>query len=107
MAGRRDAARGAFEQALARDAGLARAQSSLAAMAVEDGRMDEAVSRWRAAVSKDPAEYAPIFAMGVAFARGGRPAQARACLQFFADEAPPARYGPQIAQARGWLASGQ
>jgi Flp pilus assembly protein TadD len=103
-AGRRAAARTAFEQALARDPGSARAQSSLGAIAVEDGRFDEAAVHWRAAVARDSAEFAPIFALGVAFARGGHPGQARACLQFFADAAPPARYGPQIAQARAWLA---
>ncbi len=103
MAGRKAEAQAAFEQALARDPSSARAQSSLAAIAVQDGRIDEAMRRWREAVARDPAEFAPIFSLGVAFARGGQLAQARACLEFFAEHAPSDRYGPQIAQARTWL----
>jgi arylsulfatase A-like enzyme/Tfp pilus assembly protein PilF len=105
MAGHRDLARRAFEDALARDSGMARAHSSLAAMAIEEGRADVAVAHWRAAVAADASEFAPIFALGVAQAKAGREPAARACLTFFADEAPSARYGREIAQARGWLAA--
>jgi arylsulfatase A-like enzyme/Tfp pilus assembly protein PilF len=104
MAGRRDAARRDFASALAQDPTLARAHSSLAAVAIDDGRPDEALPHWRAAVAIDASEFAPIFAVGVAQARAGRTAEARACLTFFADEAPSTRYGPQIVQARTWLA---
>ncbi len=104
MAGRRDAARQAFESALALDPKMARAHSSLAAVAIDEGRPGEALPHWRAAVAIDASEFAPIFALGVAQARAGRTAEARACLTFFADEAPGARYGPQILQARAWLA---
>jgi tetratricopeptide (TPR) repeat protein len=103
MAGRRDAARRAFDSALALDSTLARAHSSLAAVALDEGKTDDAIVHWRAAVAQDPAEFGPIFALGVGHARAGRTAQARACLTFFADEAPAARYGPQIAQAKAWL----
>jgi tetratricopeptide (TPR) repeat protein len=105
IAGRRDAARSAFEQAVARDPSSPRAHSSLAAIAIDDGRIEEALPQWRAAVAADPGEYAPIFALGVGHARSGRPLQARACLQFFADHAPPGRYATEIAQARSWLSA--
>jgi arylsulfatase A-like enzyme/Flp pilus assembly protein TadD len=103
IAGRRDVARRAFESALALDSTLARAHSSLGAVAIDEGKIDDATVHWRAAVAQDPGEFGPIFALGVAQARAGRMAEARACLTFFANEAPPARYGPQIAQARSWL----
>jgi arylsulfatase A-like enzyme/Flp pilus assembly protein TadD len=107
MAGRRDAARRAFESALALDSTVARAHSSLGAVAIDEGKVDEAIVHWRAAVAQDPAEFGPIFALGVAQARAGRVTEARACLTFFADEAPATRYGPQIAQAKAWLGRGR
>ncbi|HET7617236.1 MAG TPA: sulfatase-like hydrolase/transferase [Vicinamibacterales bacterium] len=107
MAGRSAEARAAFEQALARNPGLARAHSSLAAIDVDAGRPGDAVPHWRAAVAADPSELGRIFGLGVAQARSGRVAQARAYLSFFAEAAPPDRYAPQIAQARRWLAESQ
>ena len=107
LAGRRSAARSIFEQALARDAGNARAHSSLAALAIDEGRISDALAQWQAAVASDPAEYAPIFALGAAHARAGRTDVARACFEFFAQSAPSDRYAPQIAQARTWLAGHQ
>ena len=38
-------------------------------------------------------------------ARRGENAKARTYLTFVAEAAPPAQYGPQIAQARAWLAT--
>jgi cytochrome c-type biogenesis protein CcmH/NrfG len=104
MADRRGAARAAFEQALTRDPTLARAHSSLAALAVDEGRVSDAAAHWREAVARDPSEFGRIFALGVAQARAGRTPQARAALEFFAAAAPPARYAGEIAQARAWLA---
>ena len=105
MADRRDAARAAFEQALAHDPSLTRAHSSLAAIAADEGRPADAATHWREAVARDPAEYGRVFALGVAQARGGRTAQARMALEFFAAGAPPERYAREIAQARAWLAN--
>ena len=56
-------------------------------------------------MARDPAEYGRVFALGVAQARGGRTAQARMALEFFAAGAPPERYAREIAQARAWLAN--
>ena len=104
VANRRDAARRSFEDAVARNPALARAHSSLAAMAAEDGRVAEAVARWRDATRLDPGEYRRIFQLGMALARAPNPAPARACLAFFAEHAPPAEYAREIAAARAWLA---
>jgi choline-sulfatase len=104
MADRRPAARAAFEQALTRDPSSTRAHSSLAVMAVDEGRTADAVTHWREAVTRDPSEYGRIFAMGVAQARGGRTVQARAALEFFVAGAPASHYAREIAQARRWLA---
>ena len=104
MANRREDARAAFEQALARDPALARAHSSLAAMAADEGRAAEAAAHWRDAAARDPSEYGRIYALGVAQARAGRVAAARVALEFFAASAPRPRYAAEIARAQAWLA---
>jgi predicted Zn-dependent protease len=104
MANRRDAAKAAFEQALQRDAAQPRAHISLGAMALDEGRDGDAVGHWRAAVARDSSEFGRIFALGAASAQRGRSGAARTAFDFFVASAPPAEYGPQIAQARAWLA---
>jgi len=103
MAGRRDEARRAFEEAIARQPETARAHSSLAALDAEAGHTDAALAEWRKAVSIDAAEYGPLFATGLSLARSGRTADARAYLDLFTSSAPADRYGPQLVQARAWL----
>ncbi|MGH9346844.1 MAG: sulfatase-like hydrolase/transferase [Vicinamibacterales bacterium] len=103
MAGARDRARQAFGEALAMNPRLARAHSSLGVLSVEDGRPDLAREHWRAATSLDPREHDKILGLGIAFARSGRTAEARACFEFFADSAPPSRYGQEIERSRQWL----
>src|SRR5262249_39106378 len=93
----------AFEQALQRDAAQPRAHVSLGAMALDEGRAADAVVHWRSAVARDPSELGRIFALGAASAQGGRTGAARTAFEFFVASAPPAEYGPQIAQARAWL----
>jgi arylsulfatase A-like enzyme/Flp pilus assembly protein TadD len=103
MAGDRAAARRAFEDAIAINPQVARAHSSLGVLAVEDGRPAEAIDHWKAATSLDPREHEKILRMGIALARAGRTAEARACLQYFVDAAPPSRYRRDIDRARVWL----
>lgn len=103
MANRRAEAHAAFEDALARDPDNPRAESSLAAMAIDEGRAAEAAAYWRRAVARDPSEIERIFALGVAEARAGRTAQARAALEFFVEAAAPARDAGEISRARAWL----
>jgi len=107
MDNQRDEARRAFEAAIARNPGLARAHSSLAAMLAEDGRPDDAIAHWREATRVDPSEYGRMFLLGVSFARAGRREPARACLTFFAEHAPAEPYAQQIATARQWLGGSQ
>jgi arylsulfatase A-like enzyme/Flp pilus assembly protein TadD len=103
IAGRRIEARRSFEEALAANPEVARAHSSLAAMATEEGRRDEALVHWRAAVEFDPAEYPKLLAIALSLARGGRGDEARPYLQMFADGAPPDRFAADIARTREWL----
>lgn len=104
VANRRAEARKTFELAVARNPGFARAYSSLGAIHVEDGRSADAVAAWREATRLDPAEFGRIFLLGISLARAQKTDAARACLTFFADHAPAASYGREIASARAWLA---
>jgi tetratricopeptide (TPR) repeat protein len=103
MAGDRDRARAAFEEAIAINSRVARAHSSLGVMSAEDGRRQEAIGHWKAATSLDAREHEKILALGIALDRAGRTAEARACFEFFVDAAPPARYRREIERARLWL----
>jgi Flp pilus assembly protein TadD len=105
MASQIDQARRDFEAALAANPGLARAHSSLAAVNAEAGRIHDALAGWREATRLDPTEYNRMFVLCMSLARAGRGDPAAACLGFFAETAPPAQYGQQIAAARAWLAS--
>jgi Tfp pilus assembly protein PilF len=102
MAGQRAEARAAFEEALARNPGLARAHSSLAFLAAEDGRSDEALERCRKAVALDPKEWPKVLALGSLLWQKGRYAEARSYLELFAAEAPPV-YAREIDRVKGWL----
>lgn len=101
--GRRDAAREAFAEAVRINPDAARAHSSLGAIALEEGRVERAWEHWRRATALDTGEHEKILSLGLALMRAGRTAEARACVQFFAAHAPPARYAPQIERARLWL----
>ena len=105
MAGRTADARRSFEAAIAESPTLARAHSSLGALEIDAGRTDAAVAQFRSAVASNPSEFGRLFILGVTLARRGEDAKARPYLAFVAESAPAERYGPQIAQARGWLAA--
>jgi arylsulfatase A-like enzyme/Flp pilus assembly protein TadD len=101
--GQRAAAREAFMEAVRLDPDLARAHTSLGVLALEDGRLDQATGEWRAATSLDPGEHRNILSLGIALARGGRTAEARACFEFFAANAPSSRYAAELGRVRDWL----
>lgn len=103
MAGRRAEARAAFDAALALNDSIARAHSSLAALAADEGQVDESLQHWRRAVALDPAEFEKLLAVGLSFARSGRTAEARRYVQLFAAGAPGPRYAADVARARLWL----
>jgi arylsulfatase A-like enzyme/Flp pilus assembly protein TadD len=96
-------AREAFEEALARQADLARAHNGLGVLAAETGRLDEAVERWKKAADLDPRDWDTLYNLGRALRRMGRDAEARAFVEKFAMEAPSALYARDIREAREWL----
>ena len=73
--------------------GVARAHNSLGVIAARQGRLEEAVERWKRAVALDPRDYQTLFNLGSVLRGQGRAAEARPYL-----EALPAR-GP--ARPRG------
>jgi arylsulfatase A-like enzyme/Flp pilus assembly protein TadD len=105
MKGDRAEARKAFEAALAMNAEAARAHRSLAVMAMEEERSEQALSHWRSAVSLDPGEYENLLSVAIGLARGNRGAAAVPYMKFFADTAPRSRYADDVDRARGWLES--
>ncbi len=86
------------------DSVLASAHVSLAVMATEDGRSDEALAHWRSAVESDPSQHAKLLAIGGRLWSAGRRSEARPLLELFATSAPPAAYGEEIGRVRGLLA---
>jgi tetratricopeptide (TPR) repeat protein len=100
---RRSQARNAFEEALALNPDVARAHSSLGALAAEEGRTNDGLEHWRRAVALDAREYESLLAVSISLARSGRAADARPLFQLFVNGAPPSRYAADIAKARDWL----
>lgn len=98
------AARRAFEQAVALNPDSARAHSSLAAVAAEEGRRDESLTHWRRALALDSKEAPALLGIGLSLVRRGRPGEAQPYIQLFADAAPP-EYAADVARARAWLAA--
>lgn len=105
MAQDRAAARVAFEEAVNLNPDIARAHSSLAVLALEDGRASAAVDHWKAATQRDPREHEKVLALGIALDRAGRTAEARVCFEFFAAHAPASRYARELERVRTRLAS--
>jgi arylsulfatase A-like enzyme/tetratricopeptide (TPR) repeat protein len=103
MGGRRADAREAFADAVRLNPAAARAHSSLGVLALEDGRPDQAAGHWRAATALDAREHDRILSLGIALARAGREAEARACFEFFAANAPSSRYPRELERVRAWL----
>lgn len=103
MGGNRAAARAAFAEAVQLNPETARAHSSLGALALEEGRADQAAAHWRAATALDAGEHGKILSLGIALARTGREAGARAAFEFFAANAPAARYEADLTRVRAWL----
>ena len=105
MGGQRERARAAYREALAMNPGVARAHSSLAMMAAEEGRLDRALQHWRRALEADPQEHAKLFTVAAGLWRAGRAELARPLLELFVASAPRQAYRSEIDQARGLLAA--
>lgn len=94
------AARERFLRALQVDPTLARAYTGLGVAEMRLGRPHEAVEAWRRAVELDGRELDALYNLAVALARDGRLRDARTYAARFVRAAPPALYGPQIAELR-------
>ncbi len=105
IGGQRDAARAAFEEALAINPGIGRAHSSLGIMAAEEDRVEAALDHWRRAVAADPEELSKLLAAGTGLWRAGRTRAARPLLELFLDTAPEDSYRREVARVRELLAA--
>jgi Flp pilus assembly protein TadD len=103
MTGDEAHAREAFEAALAMNPGVARAQSSLAMIAADEGHLEEALERWKKAAAIDPREWKTLVPFSMGLWQRGRRKEARAYLDLFAASAPETLYAQDIERVRKWL----
>jgi len=103
MRGDAASARRAFETALDVDPDLPKAQNGLGVLAAREGRLDEAVERWRRAVELDPRDYQTLYNLGLTLRRLGRQGEARRYLEAYLEAAPVALEAQDMAEVRAWL----
>ena len=104
-AGELDAAVADLTRALTLDAGLARAHNAMAAVRLRQGRQEDAIEAWKTAVRLDPKLFDALYNLGTVLNKAGRREEGRPYLERFVNEAPPARYGPDIAKVKALLAA--
>jgi arylsulfatase A-like enzyme/Tfp pilus assembly protein PilF len=102
MAGDRGRAQQALLAALDLAPDLARAHNSLGVIAAQEGRLEEAVARWRQALAADPRDSQTLFNLATTLRRQGHHAEARAFFERYVKEAP-ATEARDVAAARAWL----
>jgi Flp pilus assembly protein TadD len=88
-----------FEKALESDRDYAPAHNGLGVAFARSGEMDRAVEAWRRAVELDPQAWDALYNVSLALA-DRNPEQAAPYLERFIREAPPERYGTDLARAR-------
>ena len=97
-------ARQAFEAALDLDPDVARAHNSLGVIAAREGRMPEAIERWKRAVGPQPGRLPDALQPRLgALAVAGRREEARPYLEGYLREAPPALEARDLARVRKLL----
>ena len=101
--GRWSEAEAAARSALAADPGRVHAWNNLGVALYRRGDGAGALDAWRHAVEIEPSAYDTLYNLGVKAAELGRPGLARAALERFVREAPPARYGADLDYARALL----
>ena len=104
MAGNRVAARVALEHALELDSQIAKAQNTLGVMAAQEGRPQEAIERWKRAVSINDADYQTLFNLATTLESERRSAEARPYFEAYLRAAPVALEGRDIVRVKAWLA---
>ena len=90
-------------RAIELDPSLAKAHTTLGVLLDRTGRREEAIDAWKRAVERDPAEFDALYNLVTVLARAGRRDEADAYGQRFVATAPPAFYGPAIAEIRALL----
>ncbi|MEO6403129.1 MAG: sulfatase-like hydrolase/transferase [Vicinamibacteria bacterium] len=103
MLGNRDAAQAALEHALELDDSIAKAYNTLGVIAAQEGRMPEAIARWRKSVELNPADYQTLFNLATTFERQGNLADARPYYEAYVRAAPVALEARDIARTKDWL----
>ncbi|MFN7976655.1 MAG: sulfatase-like hydrolase/transferase [Vicinamibacterales bacterium] len=101
-AGRGTEAAAAFRRAVASDPDRAEAWQGLGAALVASDR-GAAIDAWMRAERLAPRDFDLLYNLGMILAGSGRQTEATPYLQRFVREAPPARYGRDIAQVRTLL----
>ena len=105
MAGERDRAAAAFNEALAIDPALARAHNGLGVTEAGRRNYEQALDHWRRAVALDPRDFETLFNLGDLLIQLGRSAEARPYWQQYLATAPAALEARDRERVRKWLAS--
>jgi Flp pilus assembly protein TadD len=74
----------------------------LGVIAAREGRLEEAVARWRQALALDPRDFQSLFNLATILKRQGQDAEARLLLERYVKAAPPSE-AKDVAAARAWL----
>ncbi|HEX4565180.1 MAG TPA: sulfatase-like hydrolase/transferase, partial [Vicinamibacterales bacterium] len=105
--GERDAKRREAEadvrKAIAVDPSLADAYTTLGVILSTSGRKPEAIDAWKRAVSLDREQFNALYNLWLELAQAGRRDEAVQYGQQFVSTAPPAFFGPDIAEVRRYL----
>ena len=103
-AGNLAAAAADLARAIAIDPRLARAHNALAAVYLRQRREADAIAEWRLALEIEPKLYDALYNVGTTLWDTGHRDDARPFLDRFVRDAPPQRYGPDVARIRRMLA---
>jgi Flp pilus assembly protein TadD len=95
-------AREAFLAAIDIAPDFARAHGNLGVIAAREGRLEEAVARWRQALALDPRDFQTLFNLAMTLRRQGQDAEARLLLERYVKVAPPSE-AKDVVAARAWL----
>ncbi|HZP48171.1 MAG TPA: sulfatase-like hydrolase/transferase [Vicinamibacterales bacterium] len=101
--GRHDAAQQSFRKMLELDPGSSTAYANMAADDLAARKLPDAADALTHAVALDPRNFDALYNLGMALDALGRRDEARPYLERFAAQAPPQRYGADIAHVRKLL----
>jgi arylsulfatase A-like enzyme/Tfp pilus assembly protein PilF len=92
-----------LQRALELDPGLARAHNAVASTYQRLRQTPDAIAHWKMALEIDPRQLEALYNLGTVLWDSGRRDEARPYLERFIHDAPPARFGPDIARLRALL----